>query len=277
MKWKVYQHALVPSCFPHENEEFLEGVAEIRNNLKLNKCYFARYVTSFDCNEFTEWYFIVKDTPLDISLLKANRRAIITKGLRHFSVKIIDPFEYRSQLYCVLQESLEVYPAKYRVFISDEQFNQRLEDWKIRKLDCFGAFDKETGELGGYALAYEKKSYAEYLVVKTIPRFQKKQINAALAYHVCNKYLNEDKVKILYAGERNIRHETNYQEYLLKNFGFRLAYCKLNIVYRPWVGICVKVLFPLRKMVKKISSFSPLFYNISCVLRQEEIRRNFDK
>ena len=33
-------------------------------------------------------------------------------------------------------------------------------------------------------------------------------------------------------GERNILHETSFQNYLEKYFGFRKAYCKLNLKYR---------------------------------------------
>lgn len=270
--WKVYRQALLSSNFPHNG---ITSVQEIPRLLKTNKCYFARYVTDFDCKGETQWYWLIKDTPLDISILKANRRAIITKGLKYFTVKIINPTDLKNELFSVLKGSLADYPKKYRDSFTQTRFYSIVDSWVKNGWDCFGAFDKETNKLCGYALAYKKGEYAEYMIVKTLPESQKKQINAAIAYQICEKYLNEDKVKILYAGERNIRHETNYQDYLIKNFGFRFAYCKLNIIYRPWVKLLVNLIYPFRKIIKKISSLSPNLYNVYSVLKQEEIRRTF--
>lgn len=270
--WKVYKQALIPANFPHEE---IASIQELPQFLKLNKCYFARYATNFDCKEETQWYWLIKDTSLDISLLKANRRATITKGLKYFTVKIINPVNFKNELFDVLQGSLADYPPKYRNSFTQAYFYSIVDSWVENEWDCFGAFDKETNKLCGYALAYKKGEYAEYMVVKTLPQSQKKQINAAIAYQICERYLNEHKVKILYAGERNIRHETNYQDYLIKNFGFRLAYCKLNIIYRPWVKFIVNLLYPFRKIIKHISSLSPILYNVYSVLKQEEIRRTF--
>ncbi len=52
-------------------------------------------------------------------------------------------------------------------------------------------------------------------------------------------------------GARSIRHETAFQDYLEKYFGFRKAYCKLHIAYRFPVNIAVKLLYPFRKKIKK--------------------------
>lgn len=272
MIWKVYQRALLPDSLPPYDEKPDEKFNEL---LKLHKCYFARYITEFDCKKETEWYWLIKDSPLDISLLRANRRAIITKGLKYFTVKIINPIKYKRELFKVLEGSLVSYPKKYRTHYTLTRFYSIVDEWIEKKWDCFGAFDKETSKLCGYALAYKKGEQAEYMIVKTLPESQKKQINAAIAYHICEKYLTEEQVKILYAGERNIRHETNYQDYLIKNFGFRRAYCKLNIIYLPWVKFCVNLLFPFRKILKKLSAHSHYLYNVYCVLKQEEIRRTF--
>lgn len=272
MMWKVYQKALLPASLPPYDEN-LGG--ELTKLLKSHKCYFARFITEFDYKKETEWYWLIKDSPLDISLLKANRRAIITKGLKYFTVEIINPINYKRELFDVLEGSLVDYPKKYRAHFALTRFYSIVDEWVEKGWDCFGAFDKETNKLCGYALAYKKGEYAEYMVVKTLPESQKKQINAAIAYHICEKYLTEEQVKILYAGERNIRHETNYQDYLIKNFGFRLAYCKLNIIYLPWVKVCVNLLYPFRKIIKRLSALSPYLYNVYSVLKQEEIRRTF--
>lgn len=54
-----------------------------------------------------------------------------------------------------------------------------------------------------------------------------------------NFYIND--------GARSISHETNFQDYLEKYFGFRKAYCKLHVAYNRRIKLVVKVLFPFRK------------------------------
>ena len=71
----------------------------------------------------------------------------------------------------------------------------------------------------------------------------------------------------------NLLDESNYQEYLMKNFGFRKAYCKLQIEYRPLMQIAVNVLYPLRGMIKKVNI--KWIYTVWCALHLEEIRRTF--
>lgn len=77
-----------------------------------------------------------------------------------------------------------------------------------------------------------------------------------------NFYIND--------GERAIRHETAFQDYLEKYFGFRKAYCRLNIKYRFPVNIVVRLLFPFRKNISKDSGIGSM---ISSVLHMEEIVR----
>ena len=73
-------------------------------------------------------------------------------------------------------------------------------------------------------------------------------------------------------GARNINHETAYQDYLEKYFGFRKAYCKLNIAYNPKIGWIVKCLYPLRGIFKKFDSIK-IVHLINGVLKMEEYSR----
>jgi hypothetical protein len=67
--------------------------------------------------------------------------------------------------------------------------------------------------------------------------------------------------------------ETAFQDYLCRIFGFRLAYCRLNIAYRPWIGWVIKMLFPYRKHISKLKGH--LFHQIFSLLQMEEINRSF--
>lgn len=80
-----------------------------------------------------------------------------------------------------------------------------------------------------------------------------------------NFYIND--------GARSISHETNFQDYLEKYFGFRKAFCKLHIVYNPRIKWAVKALFPIRKILHKFDEIG-FIHQINSVLFMEELVRN---
>ena len=79
------------------------------------------------------------------------------------------------------------------------------------------------------------------------------------------------KIKYVNDGARSIAHDTNIQEFLIKKFKFRKAYCKLNVIYRWDVGIAVKILYPFKSSIDKFNN--KVFNKLSVLLRQEYIRR----
>lgn len=68
-------------------------------------------------------------------------------------------------------------------------------------------------------------------------------------------------------GSRNIKHETNFNSYLEKYFGFRKAYSKLKIVYRFPFEFVVKLLKPFRCILGNTNN--PMIYNIYCILKMD--------
>lgn len=71
-------------------------------------------------------------------------------------------------------------------------------------------------------------------------------------------------------GSRSIRHETAFQEYLIRYFGFRKAYCKLNIIYKFPLNILVNLLYPFRRFIGTDNSITS---KISALLKMEECVR----
>lgn len=136
----------------------------------------------------------------------------------------------------------------------------------------FGAFYRENGELQGYSVVLLNENYVKFDIQKTNPEYEKLQINAALVNGII-EHFNDRLSKDFYVvdGERNVMHETAFQDYLEKYFGFRKAFCKLNVKYRGYVKIVVKVLYPLRKIIYKMRGGLPK--KIGAVLKTEEIVR----
>ena len=281
--WQYYNHAAVPTTAPHEEPD----LTPIKNgsiwHIDGKKPLLAQYTTNWDCGYDTDWWYIIKDSPFDISTLKTKRRYEITKAMRFFDVKeIVNPIEYAEALAYVQERAFSAYPLKYRPKFNKEVFVNSLSGWqkKIKEssLNVFAAFYKETSELAGYSYIIAKKNCLIFAVQKTNPDFEKFCVNAALVNGILDAF--KDKLSSGYYisdGSRSINHETHFQDYLEKYFGFRKAYCNLNLVYSPLCKFMVTLLFPFRYFMEKLGSWIGLFHQISVILKMEKIARNAKK
>lgn len=272
-RWTLYQGALVWNGNPRTD---VPTQAEAQQAVAESGAMFARWTTDFDCGHPTEWWHCIKDNPFDLQKISAKHRYVIKQGLKNFDVRLIDDIEkYVEDIFKVDIAAFAVYPSAYRPILDREKQLQYIKGWKERYI-VFGAFSRETNELCGYARVREKAHYILFEQQKTLPAMEKLQVNAALVYAVVMHY--NDRLSpnfYIIDGERNIKHETNFFQYLIKYFEFRLAYCKLNIEYNSRMNLIINMLYPFRGGVKLLRKFHPLINNVYCVLRQEEIRRSF--
>jgi hypothetical protein len=275
-QWKLYNGALVSNSSPHETVD-----TEIVENGLLFKHkggYFARWTTDFDCNYETEWWYVIKDTPFDINSLKAKRRYEINKGIKNFDVKIIKATDYPNELFEVQQKAYSAYPEKYRPQLDKDKFINNLVNWEKNGYIVFGAFYKETGKLCGYSILERKDKMIEFSVQKTIPDYEKLGVNMALVNTIL-LWLNQDLSAgrwYVCDGSRSIVHETAFQDWLEKYFGFRKAYCRLNIAYNPKYKFIIKICYLFRKILYRIDNVG-IVHKINGVLKMEEIVRRQKK
>ena len=270
--WKYYNHAMIPNCAPHEVPD-MKPVED--GSVWRGGGYFARWTTDFDCGEETGFWYCIKDDVFDIQSLKSKRRYEIVKGKRNFSCQRIEAEKYSSEIADILAEAAGQYPDKYRQDVDREAVLQMIPEWDRRYL-VYGAFD-EKGRLCGYAYLERYDSYSEFRVLKVYPACERKGINAALTACILEDYREVlEQGHYICDGTRPIQHETNFQDYLAKYFGFRKAYCRLHIKYRWYVKGVINMLYIFRKKIEKYSSHG-LLYKITGVLRMEEIVRNSDK
>ena len=78
---------------------------------------------------------------------------------------------------------------------------------------------------------------------------------------------------VLSNSNRSVSHDTNYQNVLI-NIGFRKQFCRLNIEYKAWMSLIIKLIYPLRKPINALPR-SGLAHKIQSILFQEELRRSF--
>ena len=262
VEWKLYHNALIPRQSPIEPE--LTAVNSRALWKEYPKALFIRYTTNFDCEEKTEWWYVVKDEPMDLGKLNSKRRYEITKGNRNYEVRRIDSVEYQAEMYRVTQAAYGAYPEKYRPDLTEESFAKTIADWP--QFEVYGGFSRENNELCAYAMVRKNGNWADFCVLHVDPACEKKAVNAAMVYGILLE--NEEYLKnggYICDGNRTIRHESAFQNYLEKYFGFRKAYCKLHIIFRPGIGLVVKMLFPFRKILRKFDHIG-IIHNVNSVL-----------
>lgn len=264
--WKYYNHAVIPTIPPHE----IVDTTNVKNGaIWKMKGYplLARWTSEFDCGYETEWWYTIIDKPFDIMTLKSDYRRRIKIGLKNFTCHIIDTNEYASEMAMITRADWETYPAKYRPNTAKKELEKEYKDTNSI---VWGAFDKK-GELSAFQMIDDCESYFSLGQGKSNPNKQRYQVNAALIASYLDYYAREiSEGKYISNGTRNILHETNFNDDLCKKYGVRKAYCRLNIKYRFWLGVAVKILFPIRNKINRNGKIGSLLFG---VMKMEEIRR----
>lgn len=271
--WRYYNHALLPTCAPHEGVDLSELSNPDTWISKDNKdALFARWTSGWDCGHETSWWYVIKDAPFDITKLKAKRRYEITRGVKRFYVKRINAVDNIVQLYEIFIRAVAGYPAKNRPRVSREDFVHEANRWDNDGW-LYGAFTKLDNQLVGFALLEDHESYIDFVSLKVMPHCEKAGVNAALIYGVLldvNDRLSNN--CYICDGSRAVFHETAFQDYLEKYFGFRKAYCSLHIRYNGHIEYVVKLLYPIRKFLRTFRN-NRLISKVNAVLAMEEFAR----
>ena len=134
----------------------------------------------------------------------------------------------------------------------------------------YGAFHRDTGKLCGYAFIRIRKKVIDFSILKTIPSFEKLQVNAALVYGLlsdCNDLLNFG--FYICDGSKSVFHETRFRDYLEKYFDFRKVYVNLHIVYNPKYRLAFKILYRLRFLFYKLDGFG-LIHRLNAIFKMQE-------
>lgn len=268
--WIEYNHCLISNRSPH-----LQPPKEIPSYWYMIKkrILMARWSDDWNCGYETEWWYCIKSDQFDIDSLKAKRRYEINKGIRNFDVKIINPINYIQDIYNVFLSAYLEYPSIYRPNISIEQIRKDCFYWSKNNI-VIGCFNDQK-KIVGCSILTKHFDYMSFNVLRVDPRYQKLGINFAIVFFICRHFINDENVYYISDGERNIRHITAFQDFLIKYFQFKKIYCRLNIKYNPFVKILINILFPFRKCILKKNRHNKFIYNISCLLNQESIRRSF--
>ena len=184
-------------------------------------------------------------------------------------VRIINPKEYTEQIW-------EVTSAAYRGYENadnEKSKEEYLSDIVNAGYEIWGAFAKDTKKLTGWMACENKGEYTMTVLAKYHPEMQKDyRPSDALHCTVLTHYLNILNQRYICSGTRNINHKTNSQAYKIEHWGFRKAYCDLNIIYRQWFGFVIRLLYQLRWFLLLFDKVT-VFHQVNSLLLMEEISR----
>lgn len=238
MDWRYYKYMIQCVGDPRNNVEISREEQRALFDQHKNAI-LLRYTTCFDCAQDQNWFFCLKDTPYDFESLKSKRKNVVRKGINNFTVREIKASDY-------VQELCELTNDAYQGYENPNKVTYAQTEKKARGIDAredyfvLGAFCNEDQKLAGYVWCHVNGKWITMSEQKALRSYESKGVNAALCHGLCTLYNEQFSDCILCDGERNVLHKTAFQDYLIKYFGFRYAYCKLHIVFNPRFDLLIR-------------------------------------
>ncbi len=260
--WTLYHGALVPaSPFPDYHDL---NPGEARSLLKASGAWFIRYSRD-PCNHETPWWYVVCDH-YDPATINAKTRQNIRRGRRECAVREVDATWLADHGYPCYAAAFVRYGGRRP--LSEGGFQKMILDTREGPFSYWGVFHE--GHLAGYCQCIVDGGQVSTNVTKYHPSYLRHRSAYALIDALIQTYA-VGRGMTLSNGNRSIAHGTNYQD-VLENLGFRRQFCRLAVVYNPWLELCMDALYPLRPILKRLPD-RHVIHEIGALIRQEEIRR----
>ena len=236
------------------------------NNLLKQGGLMVRNTYNFDCQQETCFWYIIKDQYEGLDGLPSRVRNKIRHAFNSFDYRLI-PFEMlKEKGYGIIEETYADYAVHDRK-MDQKVFMEYLSQCHEKPFDYWGIFDKETQQMVGFCTVTLWDNSCEYGMTGILSKYKR---NGTYPYYGLYHYLNEyylDKQGFKYVSDsaRTITEHSNIQDFLIENFGFRKAYCQLEVHYCWWMKLAVKMLYPFRKIIT--------LQRIKAILKMEAMQR----
>ena len=262
-QYRLYKGAWI---FLEESEEKLLSKKESKDLLR-NGGLMIRNTYDFDTKEETSFWYVIKDKLEDISELPPSTRKKIRRALNTYTFRKCTIEDLEKVAYGIIRSAEKSYKVRCKPTSADD-FKTLINEYKSQDNREYWCIEnKSDGSIVGFSVNTIKidsceydnaKCMAESLHNSTYPYY-------GLFYEMNRHYLGERKFKYVSDGSRSITEHSNIQQFLMYNFKFRKAYCRLRVYYKCWFGVVVKLLFPFRNIIP--------FRNVRAVLKMEECSR----
>jgi hypothetical protein len=263
--WRKHQGAIIPLSMPHIDPKMSKSDA--KQLLKKYKGLFVRWETNFDDSTEQEWWNIIKTEKESLEGLKSKVRNMVRRGGKEFEVRICDAEVIKNFGHDVYLDAFTRYDTFERIY-NKREFVEAISTLPP-ETEFWGVFEIDGGNLVGFSENLVRDDASFYLTLWMKPHAMKKFAGYFLFHEMNKHYLNERNLKYVSDGSRSINHQTGIHDFLISKFGFRKAYCRLQVVYSTWLAVLVKVLFPFRGIIRKLN-FRPA-KKLSVLLEQHRI------
>ena len=243
--FRLYKGGWVNSV-PHTAERIEQNVAK---NLLKKGGIFVKNVYNWDKKEESSFWFVIKDEYGGIDELPSKVRNQVRKSQKSYDFHLVSPEEMQEKGFELFNKSRARFGGDLSV--TKEQWAKRVNNGKGDR-DFWLAIDKETGKAEGFGINRIVEDYCSYVSMGVNPCAPKSTYPMyGLILEMNRYYLEELKLKYVCDGARSITEHSNIQPFLEEKFKFRKAYCNLQMFYKPWLTLVVKILFPIRKLIKQ--------------------------
>ena len=270
-RWRENQGSLIPLSPPTKVGEVSHS--EALSVLKLTGALFIRWESVFDQAASSNWWHVLKDFPETIDELPRKTRYLIRKAIKTYDVMPLEINDILTNGYSVYVKAYERYDT-HEAILTEKEFCIAVRELPVQT-EWWGVHDCETGKLVAFSENYIEDETCFYVTMWLEPEAMKKFAGYLLFHQMELHYLKDRGFRYISDGSRSLSHNTNIHDFLESKFNFRKAYAKLHVVYTPWLGVAVAVAFPFRKLIKKLPV--TLFQKVYILLKQEEIRREFER
>lgn len=265
--WRDNQGGLFPLSPP----SMVSGISErdARELLRSQRSIFVRWESDFDQVTESPWWHIIKDGDCSLADISSNTRSKVRRGLRAYDCEVLPYSSLLEEGYGVYSSAFSRYETHETKF-SRSEFEDALKALP-KQTEFWGVREKGSGNLVAFSENYVEGNTCFYNTIWFEPKALKKYSSYALFYEMNRYYLEDREMQYVSDGARSLSHATQIHDFLESKFGFRKAYARLHVIYKPWLRIAVATFYPLRKLIDKVS-YGP-FKKASILLKQEEIRR----
>ena len=205
--------------------------------------------------------------------LSSKMRNQVKKSLKTYDVKRITAEEFRKIALPIYNAAQENYRVKAQ--LSTQQEIDSLA--RAMNKEFWAVYTKEGRVPVAVAINTVTRDETqwhgccEYNTMKCDPQYQYNSSYPyyGLIYEMNRYYLEYLGLGYVNDGARSLTEHSNIQGFLIDKFHFRRAYCKVQIAYKWYVGLAVKILFPFRRLIRKPQ--------VAAILRQEAWARGIEK
>ena len=168
----------------------------------------------------------------------------------HFDYHLIPIKTLMEKGYPIIEETYVDYPVHDRK-MNQKVFEEYLNQCQEKTFDYWGIFNKETQQLVGFCTVTLWERCCEYGVTGILSKYKKGNYYPyyGLYQRLNQYYLKEKQFQYVSDSARTITEHSQIQDFLIQNFGFRKAYCQLEVHYQWWMKLAVKMLYPFRKVI----------------------------